>query len=136
MHEELDIDKNLENAIRSYSKHIESISDKEMLIITAFLKTHGNNDMARCIIDLVINYIKINVPHMFPGFGDAEADFTKEDSIINMKCNLKYLTDIIDKSIEELIAPKAISSDPSLYNVTPLNAPDNDSPSDCNSPAV
>ena len=95
----MEIDKNLENTIRSYSKHIESIGDKEISMITAFLKTHGDNAIAKFIIDLVIEYIRVNVPHMFPGFGETDAELAKEDGIFNMKCNLKLLDDAVDKYI-------------------------------------
>lgn len=82
VNEELNIDTNLENAIRSYSKHIESIRDKEIDMVLAFLKANYNNEMAKDIIKSVMEYIKLHNSHRFPDFGWSvknAAKYTNKD---------------------------------------------------------
>lgn len=82
VNEELNIDTNLENAIRSYSKHIESIRDKEIDMVLAFLKANYNSEIAKDIIKSVMECIKLHNSHMFPDFGwsvKTAAKYTNKD---------------------------------------------------------
>ena len=82
VNEELNIDTNLENSIRSYSKHIESIRDKEIDVVLAFLKANYNSEIAKDIIKSIMEYIKLHNSHMFPDFGwsvKTAAKYTDKD---------------------------------------------------------
>ena len=82
VNKELNIDTNLENSIRSYSKHIESIRDKEIDVVLAFLKANYNSEIAKDIIKGIMEYIKLHNSHMFPNFGwsvKTAAKYTDKD---------------------------------------------------------
>ena len=103
VNEELNIDKNLEDKIRAYSKHVESISDKELSVTLAFLQANSDNEMVKNIIKTVMEYVKLHKPHMFPEFdGLDENEINKriEMSAIEVKYTLKDLREILGKVAE------------------------------------
>ena len=103
VNEELNIDKNLEDKIRSYSKHIEAISDKELSVTLAFLQANSDNGMVKNIVKTVMEYVKLHKPHMFPEFdGLSEDEINKriELSAIEVKYTLKDLREIVGKIAE------------------------------------
>lgn len=100
VNEELNIDKNLEDKIRSYSNHIESIYDKELSVTLAFLQANSDNEMVKNIVKPVMEYLKLCKPHMFPEFDVLDEDEINkriELSAIEIKYTLKDLKEIVGK---------------------------------------